>query len=175
MKYLFNHSPSSFLGLLVLSMALLISCRESEDQQQFEEEARSEPEGITEMSIDGNEVISEDDDDWRISPMYKGLIRFNSTDIVHYPYPNPANRNDFIKFDLYITQDAVNAIRLVTYSENDYWITLETKTSISSGYEHFEFRAGDMSAEGWNPSGLHRLLIYDQHDNLITYGDIKIQ
>jgi len=75
----------------------LSSCSQNEDQREFERAAFSEASGFTRTNANG-QVISEDPDDWRISPFFQGLIEVSSL-----PAPNPVLTNDRIIMNLLAT------------------------------------------------------------------------
>lgn len=169
---------SLYILLFVLGCFLLSGCSKSDDQREFENQALSEPEGITETDNNGN-VIDADPDDWQISPMYQGLITIGTPD-EKPPHPNPLPFNQDLNINIYIrTIETLNRIEIRTFDhtfqeslpltpirEDISSPTLETialSGSLISGY-----------TGGSQASGLYRILIYDGQQNLITYGDVRI-
>src|SRR5690625_1028728 len=75
---------------MIVPLLFLLSCGQDEAQLQFEREAFGEPSGFTKTSGTG-EIDREnvDEDDWRISPFFSGLVY--SVDPI---YPNPVLSND---------------------------------------------------------------------------------
>ena len=70
------------LRLCCILLLLLLACDAGEDQDDFENQAFSEPNGFTRTNASG-EIQSEDDDDWRISPAYFGRV------VIDPAFPNP--------------------------------------------------------------------------------------
>lgn len=167
------------LILFVLS-ASLGACSKSDDQRKFEQEARSDPNGYTETDSQG-EVLSEDPDDWRISPMYRGLITIGEgISDSQPPYPNPLPLNQDLTLNLYINDiETLSRFEIYTfrppsglsgpiYREDD----ISSPTLLSPNLSG-EFIAN--SSSGSQASGLYRILIYDGRRNIISYGDIRIK
>jgi len=171
---------SKFILILFVLSASLGACSKSDDQREFEQEARSGPNGYTETDSQG-EVISEDPDDWRISPMYRGLVTIGEGITGSQPpYPNPLPLNQDLTLNLYINDiETLSKFYIYTfrppsglsgpiYSEEDISSPILLSPPLSG-----ELIAG--SSSGSQASGLYRLLIYDGQDNIISYGDIRIE
>lgn len=169
---------SRILILLFCAGYLLTGCSKSNDQRDFEKQARSEPQNITETDGQGN-VINADPDDWRIGPTYSGLVSIGTPDN-QPPYPNPLPFNQDLTINIYIRSiETLKRIEVYSFErpsqvngplsvlQNFTTPTLETITL--SG----ETISG--SSGGSQASELYRLLIYDGQQNLITYGDIRIE
>jgi hypothetical protein len=169
----------SYLLLLFFAGLLLVGCSKSNDQRDFENEANTTPQNFTETNNQGD-VISADPDDWRVSPMYRGLISIGvGISDSQPPYPNPLSFNQNLTVNIYINNiETLNRIEIFTFEipselngpfapvNNISSPTLET-ISLSG-----EFISG--SSGGSQAAGLYRVLIYDGRQNLITYGDVKI-
>jgi hypothetical protein len=159
-----------FLLNLVLLMLFLSGCGQSEDQREFEREARSAPQGFTETNergeiIDGNE----DPNDWRVAPFYQGIIN------VFPAYPNPVLTNDRVIIEVQITGiDAVSGIHVYVYY-GMYLKPLDAQTGDLFGLISFSLNPLDIAERPEAPQGLYRIIIMDSQSNVITYGDVKVQ
>lgn len=174
---MYNQLPQ-ILILLLCAGYLLGGCSKSNDQRDFEKQARSVPQNITETDGQGN-IINTDPDDWRIGPTYSGLISIG-TPGNQPPYPNPLSFNQDLTINIYIRSiETLNRIELyaferpsqingpLTVLQNFSSPTLETITLSGATISG--------SSGGSQASGLYRLLIYDGQQNLITYGDVRIE
>jgi hypothetical protein len=160
-------------------MLLLSGCAKTDEQRDFENEAtQNEPDNITETDPNGN-ISSVDETDWQISPYYQGQISLGVANS-QPPYPNPVNYNStlYLQINLNVS-NVVNRIEIYSFRlpepVNHNWVTTFEQSEIST-YNLFNISAASIAtAEGETASGLYRLLIYDGQQNLITYGDIRIQ
>lgn len=165
------------LILVFLSGFVSWGCSKSDDQVEFEREARSLPENITERNGNGEIVDNaEDSDDWRIGPMFQGLVEVETS-----AYPNPVNVNARVRIDLYLTGvDAVRGLEVVVFQEPDFLIGpvyVENGSSLSPGDLTINLNPTEFAPDN-NPEravGLNRILIYDGNENLITYGDVEVE
>jgi len=163
--------------LMVFSFGVLASCSKSNDQRDFENEALSAPSGITETTANG-EVVHTDNDDWRVGPMYRGLISVGSPD-TQPPYPNPLPYNQNLTIGLYIRSiDTLNRLEIYSFKNPNQFIgPINTIEGLNPpGYEEITLSGSNISgsAGGSSADGLYRILIYDGQQNLITYGDVQI-
>ena len=173
MRKRLNHIKAFLTVLLLLSLGSG-GCDSDEAQTQFENEAFSQPSGITETTRN-REVVSEDEDDWRISPMYEGLIQF-----VDLPYPNPVQSGDVTFLLQAKVSGAVPGLRILGYNENRQLVDLllpPERNTLNTGFHEYSFSPDNLSYTGNrnNVAGLHRIFIFDGNDNLVSYGDIEIQ
>ncbi len=155
-------------------------CNRSQDQIEFEQQAYRIPENYTETTPNG-EVVRRDEDDWRIGPMFQGFV-----EVVVPAYPNPT-RGEPVQIELLITGvGTVTGLRAITYydvfDERSRRILyfhhrspLEFGPLIFSIYPAEFDPTNNYSAARQRNDGLHRLFIYDNRWNLITYGDIKLK
>lgn len=157
---------------------LLFGCSKSDDQRKFENEARTTPQNYTATNGNG-EIINEDPDDWRIAPMYSGLVSIGTPDN-QPPYPNPVTFNQNLTINIYIRSiETLNRIEVYTFElpsqirgpisvlQDLSSPTLETITLSGASISG--------SSGGSEATGLYRILIYDGQQNLITYGDIRVE
>lgn len=166
------------LFLFCTGCLLMTGCSKSDDQREFENQALSEPQGITETDLNGN-VISTDPDDWRISPMYQGLITIGTPDN-QPPHPNPLSFNQELTINIYIrsletlSRLEVYAFELPSEANSP---TIAVREDISSPTLETITLSGQLisgSSGGSQASGLYRIIIYDGQQNVVTYGDIQI-
>jgi len=169
------------MALLVTLLALFVGgCARSQDQVDFEQQAYRTPQNYTETTPNG-EVVRRDEDDWRIGPMFQGFVEMQIP-----PHPNPT-RGEPVRIELIVTGvGTVNGLRAISYFD------MFDERSILTHYIHdrspldfgtlifniypAEFDPGrNYSNARSRNDGLHRLFIYDDRWNLITYGDIKLK
>ncbi len=164
-----NNIPA-FLLILFIGIA----CSQSDAQREFENEAFMTPQNITETTPDGNLVEngSVDPEDWRIGPDYRGLIRIDPA------YPNPVNLNsnlliqvDFLfsspvsELIIYVFQDPTLETRFITSFEQ----------SSLGNIDVLNIPAPQIALpSGVGTSSVYRILITDENENIITYGDVEI-
>lgn len=163
--------------LLVVSIGVFASCSKSNDQRDFENQALSAPSGITETNANG-EVITTDNNDWQVGPMYRGLISIGSPD-AQPPYPNPLPYNQNLTISIYIRSvDTLNRLEIYSFKNpNQLTGPIYTSEGLNPpGYEEISLSGSNISgsAGGSTADGLYRILIYDGQQNLITYGDVQI-
>lgn len=160
---------------ILAAVILLAGCDDQDDQREFEQEAMSEPEGYTETDINGDKVDGgrEDPDDWRIAPMYGTTIG-----VEHPAYPNPTS-GDGITITLRVSGiDAVNGLDVrVWYEQREFRQIYYDNNPLQPGLKDVIFDPRDVTPTGNldHARGLHRIFIFDLNENLITYGDLKIE
>lgn len=163
----------SFSFAILITALLLLSCASSSQQREFERDAFQDPLGITRTNAQG-EVQNTDDDDWRISPLFQSIVEVNP------PFPNPAAVGDRITFEIAVTGvQAVEGIvvfeRLNNGNLAELFSTVDTQTSTTFiVFELNPLLLQDLG-NGNGPRGLHRILIYDFNNQLISYGDVEIE
>ena len=171
--------PKIALLLFVLSGLLFAGCSKSDDQRQFEEEALQQPRNITKTDASGNITGSSDPDDWRIGPMYQGLINIGNFSEPQPPFPNPVNFNSDLH--IYFTQlvsDEISRLEIYKLTEfnNRQVVRLYDEFEINSTFNDLRISGSSIAdGEGSGASDIYRLLIYDGRGNLITYGDVEVQ
>lgn len=175
-----NISKHSFIFIL-LGAALLYGCSKSDDQRKFENAAFKTPSGITEMAANGRVTDNgnEDPDDWQIGPMFQGLIELSSPAIG--AYPNPVNLNTSLRIDLDIKGiESISGLQVYVFSSPERLtgpIYQNTQSSLPPGVMTITLDPAQFSSSGAGSqaSGIYRILIYDNRQNLITYGDVQVQ
>ena len=160
-----------FILLFLMTVTFGTVCTNNDAQNQFEAEAYTLPEGYTETDSQRN-IINEDADDWRISPIYVGLI-----EVIDPVFPNPVNYGT--QFDMYIRVDAAPAgstIQLYYFNEVYTRPIIIDSRPVTDDFTDVVFQIN--TNEFGNASearGLHRLLIFDGNQRIITFGDLLIQ
>jgi hypothetical protein len=164
--------------LLITSFLLLgmIACSNNDAQNQFERDARNAAKGYTHTDSQGKIVQGEKDpDDWRIGPMFQGYV-----EIMYPPYPNPVTTTQRLTIQLTVTGlESVYGLNIYvrTYNPQPRLIYQNSSSPLPTGLTTIKLDPLQLSPTG-NPDdarGLHRIFIYDDNDNLITYGDIMVQ
>jgi hypothetical protein len=162
----------------VLGMAIMVSmtgCQTDDDdiQKEFEQEAYSSPSQITQTTFNGT-IESKDSNDWRVSPYYVGLLT------VQPPFPNPANPTQTVQLLVTIQSlDVLSQVRVWTFNPTRPSALWPVWNSTSLGAGILEIPLNPMNL---TPSGsvselrtTHRIIMTDQLDQVITYGDVQIQ
>ncbi len=157
---------------LVLSFLALTGCTQSEEQRDFEREAFRTPESYTETDDQGR-IINRDEDDWRISPLYQALVE------VRPPFPNPVALGNVITFEITVTGvQSLDGIQVYELRDDGALLELFNTVDITgqASFIVFELNPQQFQSFGGNtgPRGLHRIIIYDFNNQIITYGDIQV-
>jgi hypothetical protein len=162
--------------VIILSVFLMLGCGQDDDQRQFEQEAFQLPGGITETEGNGS-IVSEDPDDWRIAPFFQGLISIEPI------YPNPVSIGDQLSLDINVLGiDAVSGLTVAVLNEdaaNAPFRSLYTvnQNPLPPGLTSIPINPVELGRFN-NPEsarGIHRLIIYDGRQNIISYGDVLVE
>lgn len=162
--------------LLLATILFLSTCTKNDAQRDFEREAYRLPQNYTQTSHTGA-VISLDEDDWRTSPLFEGLV------VVNPPFPNPVNTNENVQFELEVTgvQSVSGLEVIVQFDDADpssgfKSLYFETQT-LDPGLTTFRINPLELGRTDVAESarGLHRIYIFDGSQNMISYGDIQVQ
>lgn len=167
---IYSHQEKRSL-FFVLTLFLLIGCSQGSDQREFEQDAFREAEGFTETDSRG-EIIREDPDDWRIAPFFQGLVEIDPA------YPNPVQSNNQISLDLIITGvESVSGLRIFAYygANNIRQIYEDPRRPLSTGLTSIPLNPLDIARLSESPQGLYRIIVLDANENVITYGDIRVE
>lgn len=167
--------------LFIVTIFLLAGCSKSDDQRRFENRALSDPEGITEMNIDGNRVENGEYDpgDWETGPVYAGQIEVETP---AWPNPVPLNSNLSINLDIIYPPGNLSGIEVFTFQFAEHrptHIATVEQHELTGGLVTINLNpqtiAGTPGA-GTGSSNMYRILLYDDGQrNLITYGDVRIE
>lgn len=166
---------TNFLAALLV-FAVTLSCTRNDAQQDFERDAYKTPQNFTETNHTGK-IISTDEDDWRISPLYQGLVHVNP------PFPNPVSSSDNLQFEIEITGvQSVSGLEVITRYDNANptsgfkTLYFETQT-LMPGLTTFTINPLELGRNDVIESarGLHRIFIYDGNGNMISYGDVMVE
>ncbi len=159
------HTICIFLFLLLV----ISGCNQNSDQRDFERQAFSEPSGITETDQNGR-VINNDPDDWRIAPFFQGDI-----ELISPPFPNPVQTNDRLTINIQVNfLDRISGIYIRVFRFNSFY-QIDDRPQVSTGITTFTIDPNVIAGGNPNPQGRYRLIIQDENENVITYGDIEIQ
>ena len=167
-----NISGISFILLLLI----VVGCGQDDEQQEFEREAFQLPEGITETEGNGT-IISEDPDDWRSAPFFQGLI------FVKPAFPNPVSTSDQLNVEIEVSGiDAVSGLTvavLIDDAANAGFRTIFTSSQspFPTGLTPVPINPIELGRFNTPESarGLHRLIIFDNRQNIISYGDVLVE
>lgn len=152
---------------------VLWACDTYNKQQQFSNEASQRPEGIT-RTTESSEVVEEDANDWRTSPLYRGVVR------VEPAYPNPLTAtHQRVTLPYWITDfNAISGdVTLRAYNDRNNFIALDRREITGPGSYQFDFHPSILSSAGnvGSVEGLHRLFLFDERGELVSYGDLRIR
>ncbi|WP_138429139.1 hypothetical protein [Fodinibius saliphilus] len=172
------HSTIS-ISTILCALLILINCSKSDDQRKFEDKALATPDGITHTNTSGKVVGSVDDRDWNISPMYGGLLQIKSN-ITDYPHPNPLGYNQNLTLQIKSNaSDVIDGIKIYKFrfpGNSNYPLIKELSNNDLSSAVTTVSIDGALIAENSSSDArtTYRLMIYDNNENLISYGDIQI-
>lgn len=171
-KHSFN-SPAGFLPVLLLCLVIQ-ACTVNQDQEQFENEAFTLPSNFTPTDVHGDiDEERKDPDDWRIGPMFSGAV-----EILYPANPNPVTFNSHFEIELWFnSSDRISGLNVLAFRDNPeqpMFILEEPGSDIDNGVFSIRLTPADFHTEGVGTEPLYRILIFDANENLITYGDVKI-
>jgi len=162
--------------MMMLLILVLSSCSQNDDQREFEQQAFQLPENITETSESG-EIISEDPDDWRTAPFFQGLV------FVNPPFPNPVLTSNQLQINVEITGiEAVSGLSVIVLIEGGINgefrpIYTDTQSPMPPGLTTININPVQLGRFNTVESarGLHRLILVDGRENVISYGDVLVE
>lgn len=162
----------SFFFILLCSAFLVLSCTRNDAQRDFEKEAYSAPNNYTETTSQGA-VKSADEDDWRTSPLFQGLIE------IVPPFPNPVQTNQAVQFEVEVTGvQSINGLEvLVRLPDNSFRSLYQSNQTLQPGLTTFQINPIEFALNG-NPEGargLNRVYIFNASSQMISYGDIMVE
>jgi hypothetical protein len=157
----------------LLVLFLTYGCSSADDaQRQFENEAFREPANFTRTDHSGT-IIEEDPDDWRVGPLFQGFVEISPA------YPNPTT-GELVTTEMLVTGlQAVNGLEVVRLDNrgNFRLLYLDDRIPMPTGFSMITFdpQLFSESESISDARGLHRVFIFDNRRNLISYGDLKIE
>ncbi len=167
---LFDSTYLLILSFLMAFLFLSSGCNQNSDQREFEKAAFSEPTGITETNERGDIIGNEDPDDWRIAPFFQGDI-----ELITPPFPNPVQSNDRLTINIHVNFiDRISGIYIRVYHFGSIE-PVDQREQVTTGTTTFTIDPRIIAGGRPNPAGLYRLIIQDETQNVITYGDIEIE
>ncbi|MDR9415806.1 MAG: hypothetical protein RI564_05950 [Gracilimonas sp.] len=151
---------------------MVVSCTRNDAQREFEQEAYSTPSGYTATTNQG-EILETDQDDWRTSPLFQGLI-----DVVPV-YPNPVTTDQAIQVEVEVTGvQSVSGLEVLTrFQDGSFRSLYQSFETLQPGLTTFSINPIEF-AEFGNPEGargLNRIYMLDGRGQMITYGDILVE
>lgn len=160
--------------LCLLVPWVMLSCSSEDDEQRtFERMAFQEPKGIT-VTNQAGKVQSEDPDDWQVSPYYAGLVQ------VEPAFPNPTFAAGMMNIHVIVNAiDAIDGLLVGVFDpafENRIiWSLYESP--LPTGLQVIEFNTMLLGRFNTIESarGLHRVILFDRHQNVLSYGDVLIE
>jgi hypothetical protein len=166
MRQLQNLYRSSAIALILLVASVSAGCDSQEKQDDFALQASRAPNGFT-ATDQGGDILSEDEDDWRMSPFYFGKVRVSPV------YPNPG-RVDFVTVPINILQFDIGAggFSLRAYEEGSSQLILLDRLLTVNGPGGYIMR---FSPAILGREGLVRIFVFDGMNEIVSYGDLMIQ
>lgn len=158
--------PAIFIPLF-----LIAGCNQSSDQRDFERKAFNLPEGITETSNNGT-VVNSDPDDWRIAPFFQGVVEVDAA------YPNPVLSSEQVSLDVVVTGvESVTGLRVYAYygDNNIRPVFQDLRSPVPPGLTSLPLSPLDIAQFRENPQGTYRIVLVDANENVISYGDIRVE
>ncbi|MEZ4698922.1 MAG: hypothetical protein R2834_01220 [Rhodothermales bacterium] len=152
---------------LVLTL-LSAGCDTQAAQEEFIDEANAPASGITIILDDsfGGATCREDADDWRIAPVYNGVVFVDRP-----PAPNPVS-GSLVTITIRVLQfDRVRGgLVLRSFGAANTLLVLDTILDATAPGEYiFQFSPSLLSA-----NGIHRLFIFDSLGEIVSYGDLFV-
>ncbi len=156
---------SVYLSFAIFIVILGSGCDSQEQQNNFSADASLPPKGFTATNESG-EIISEDEDDWRTSPIYFGKVRISPL------YPNPENV-EFVTVPINILQfdTAQGGFTLRAYDETLNSLILLDRMADINGPGGYVLR---FSPAVIGRTGLVRVFVFDSANEIVSYGDLMI-
>ena len=159
--------------LISVLIVVISACTNTEEQVNFEKDAFKTPVSFTETNSAG-EIISRDNDDWRVSPVY-----INVVEVFRPAYPNPTVvQNVTIEFLVSGIESVSGLVCYVLRQDRSLsQVYRNSNNVLPTGLISIQLDPSIFALSGTisGSQGLHRLLFYDLNDRLITYGDVKIE
>ena len=153
------------IGLAFAVIVGLGACDAAQEQNTFEDHAFSEPQGFTQTS-EGGGIQSRDDDDWRISPIYRERVVIDPA----FPNPVPSGASVTIPVRIRLSDSVQGGLEVTSYDTNRIPRRLDTILHANDpGSYVFRFSPHVLGLKG-----LIRVFILDTKGRLVSYGDLQI-
>lgn len=164
----------NIIGFLLITL-VSVACSQSDAQREFENQAFSTPQNITETTSSGDLVDGgdTDPDDWRVGPDYRGLVEVGKP-----AYPNPVLIDDFIFIELdFGFESRIRGLRIFAFSDPNVNIQqIDEITRELSTIETLRISPSLFAGStGVGLASVYRIVITDQNENVLTYGDVEVE
>ena len=164
----------NIIGFLLISL-VCVACSQSDAQREFENQAFRTPQNITETTSSGELVDGgdTDPDDWRVAPDYRGLVEVGKP-----AHPNPVLIDDFIFIELdFGFESRIRGLRIFAFSDPN--VNIQQVDEITRELSTIETLRISPSlfagATGVGLASVYRIVITDQNENVLTYGDVEVE
>lgn len=152
----------------LLLAAFNAGCDAQQQQDDFVSAAGAPASGITRILDNsfGGTICSEDEDDWRTSPVYNGIVL-----VERGATPNPAS-STLVTINIRVLQfDRVRgSLSLRSFGSGNTFLFLDTIIDASAPGDYvFQFNSSLLTE-----NGLHRVFIFDGVGELVSYGDVEL-
>lgn len=159
--------------VLVLFLVITFGCSQNDAQREFEQQAFTFDERITQTNASG-QIIDEniDEDDWRTAPFFSGLVFIDPI------YPNPVLTNDRLTLNILITgNDAVSGLRIYSYPgfTRPRIVYDDVRRPLPPGTVSVSLNPLDLTSTPESAQGTYRVVVLDANENVISYGDVRIE
>lgn len=159
--------------VLLLFLIFIFGCSQNDAQREFEEQAFTFDDMITQTNGSGQIIDqNEDPDDWRTAPFFSGLV------FVDPIFPNPVLTNDRLTLNILITgNDAVSGLRVFSYPgfSRPRIVYDDVRRPLPPGTISISLNPLDLTPNPESPQGVYRLVLLDANENVISYGDVRIE
>jgi hypothetical protein len=164
---------TSITVLLLFALLLFAGCTQNDAQREFEEQAFTIDENITQTNGRG-EIVDENEDpnDWRKAPFFSGLV------FVDPIFPNPVLTNDRLTLNVLITgNDAVSGLRIYSYPgfSRPRIVYDDVRRPLPPGTISVSLNPLDLTPAPESAQGTYRIVLVDANENVITYGDVRVE
>ena len=152
-------------AMVMLAALCIGACDGMADQEEFRNQAFAMPAGITETDESGR-VLSNDEDDWRVSPAYFERV------VIDPAFPNPVPVGELVAIPIRVrlTDSVQGGLELVTYDSNRIPRLLDrVRDARNPGAYVFRFNPSVLGV-----TGIMRVYIIDSGGGLVSYGDLQV-
>ncbi len=159
------------LRLTILLLFLTFGCTNNDAQSDFERQAFSPADGITQTDENGNIVGNPDTDDWRTSPFYAGLAEINPV------FPNPVLYSSSATLDVFLNGTPLTSVLELGYFDfQNRWTQVQRVDGVTDFSQNpLIVNPASFGSNASLARGTYRLVLLDGNQRVITYGDIEIE